>query len=111
MRTLRPAVLAVAIALTGCATSPVSYTATLSAQDPKWQTPACVQARKDAVDYEAREKTHLGWGAAPMFGPYGVPIIATIKEGEQKQRRKFSRQVHLNCSSTPLPAELDDGKS
>jgi hypothetical protein len=95
-----------ATAIAGCATSPTDYAATLSKQDRKWQSPQCQQARRDAADYEAREKDNLGWSAAPLFGPYGVPLVAAIKEQEQKQRRRFSREVHIQCSSLPLPREL-----
>lgn len=92
--------------LAGCATSPVEYASSLSQQDPKWQSPECKQARSDAADYETREKDNLGWAAAPLFGPYGIPLVATIKEQEQKQRKRFSRGVHMHCSSLPLPKEL-----
>jgi hypothetical protein len=92
--------------IAGCATPPGDYAASLSKQGPKWHSRRCEQARRHAADYEAREKNNLGWAAAPLFGPYGVPLVAAVKEQEQKQRKHFSREVHLQCSSLPLPQEL-----
>lgn len=102
---LEIAMSALAAALAGCATSPVDYGASLSAQDPKWASPQCLQARKAAADYAAREQTHPGWEFAAL-GPYGLGIIAATKEAEQKQRKLHARDVHLQCSSLPLPKEL-----
>lgn len=96
---------ALAAAMAGCATSPVDYEASLSQQDQKWATPQCQQARAAASDYAVREKTHPGWEFAAL-GPYGLGIIAATKEHEQKQRKLLAREVHLQCSSLPLPKEL-----
>ena len=96
---------ALAATVSGCATSPVDYGASLSNQDPKWASPACQQARIDASDYAAREKTHPGWGFV-VLGPYGLGLAAAIKEHEQEQRKLFAREVHLACSSLPLPKDL-----
>lgn len=99
--------IALAAALAGCATSPVNYEASLSQQDPKWTSPACQQARTNAAAYEAREKQHPGWGFGVLLGPYSLGLAAAIKEHEQKQRKLYSREVHLQCSSLPLPKGLD----
>ncbi|OQM76795.1 hypothetical protein [Manganibacter manganicus] len=98
-----------AATITGCAISPAEYAATLSTQDPKWRSPQCEQARQQAAEYDAGEKDNLDWAAAPLFGPYGVALVTTIKEQEQKQRKRYSREVHLQCSSLPLPDELQAG--
>ncbi|RUW53280.1 MULTISPECIES: hypothetical protein [unclassified Mesorhizobium] len=96
---------ALAATMAGCATSPVDYGASLSQQDQKWATPQCQQARAAASDYAVREKTHPGWEFVAL-GPYGLGIIAATKEQEQKQRKRLARDVHLQCSSLPLPQEL-----
>ncbi|MFA6157585.1 hypothetical protein [Mesorhizobium sp.] len=96
---------ALAATLAGCATSPVDYGTSLSPQDPKYASPECQQARTAAADYSAREKTHPGW-AFVALGPYGLGILAATKEAEQKQRKLFARAVHQQCSSLPLPKEL-----
>lgn len=96
---------ALAATMAGCATSPVDYGASLSQQDQKWASPECQKALTAASDYEAREKEHPGWGFVAL-GPYGLGIIAATKEHEQKQRKLFAREVHLQCSSLPLPEAL-----
>ncbi|MDX8540476.1 hypothetical protein EN858_11230 [Mesorhizobium sp. M4B.F.Ca.ET.215.01.1.1] len=101
---------ALAATVAGCATSPVDYEASLSQQDQKWASPECQQARADASDYDAREKNHPGWGFV-VLGPYGLGIIAAVKEHEQKQRKAFAREVHLQCSSLPLPRALQGESS
>ncbi|OBQ85645.1 MULTISPECIES: hypothetical protein [unclassified Mesorhizobium] len=100
-------ILALSAALTGCVTSPVDYGAKLSQQDPKWASPECQQARIAASDYDVREKEHPGWGFGVLLGPYSMGMVAAVKEHEQQQRRLLARQVHLQCSSQPLPKELD----
>lgn len=105
MRTVLLVVLAAALA--GCVTSPVEYVSSLSNQDPKWASPECNQARQRASDYDAREKKNPGLVTAVILGPYGLALVAAIKENEQKQRRKFARDVHLRCSSQPLPKNLE----
>jgi hypothetical protein len=105
-RELTGAIGILAAALAGCATSPTNYAAALSPQDPKWQSPQCLQARQAASDYDAREKKQMGWGTGLLFGPYGVAMMAAVKEHQAKQRKHFAREVHLQCSSLPLPKEL-----
>ncbi|OHV88732.1 hypothetical protein [Mesorhizobium sp. ORS 3428] len=100
-------VVAVSAALAGCVTSPVEYEARLSQQDPKWASPECQRARMAAADYDAREKEHPGWGFGVLLGPYSMGLVAAIKEHEQKQRKLFAREVHLKCSSLPLPKALE----
>jgi hypothetical protein len=105
-RELTAAACMLVAALAGCATSPTNYAATLSPQDPKWQSLECQQARMAASDYDAREKKQMGWGTGLLFGPYGVAMMAAVKEHQAKQRKLFAREVHLQCSSLPLPKEL-----
>jgi hypothetical protein len=96
---------ALAATVAGCTTSPVDYGASLSQQDQKWASPECQKARLAASDYDAREKQHPGW-AFVALGPYGMGILAAVKEHEQKQRKLVAREVHLRCSSLPLPKAL-----
>lgn len=105
-RALSAATCLLAATLAGCATTPVNYAASLSPQDPKWQSPQCQQARLDAQNYDAREKEHPGWGMGMLLGPYGLGIVSAIKEHEQKERKALAREIHTQCSSLPLPKEL-----
>ncbi len=100
-------VAALCAAAAGCASSPVDYGASLSQRDPKWASPECQRARTAASDYAAREKEHPGWGFGVLIGPYSMGLVAAVKEHERQQRKLFARNVHLQCSSQPLPKELD----
>ncbi|MEO5756965.1 MAG: hypothetical protein ABIQ51_08945 [Mesorhizobium sp.] len=87
--------------------SPVEYGASLSPQDPKFVSPECQKARVAASDYAVREKEHPGWGTGVFLGPYGLGIAAAIKEHEQKERKIYARAIYAQCSSLPLPRELE----
>ncbi len=100
-------VVALTATVAGCVSSPVQYGASLSPQDPKWATPECQQARMDALNYDRREKQNPGWAAGVVLGPYSMGLVAAIKENEQKRRRLLAREVHLQCSSLPLPKDLN----
>ena len=100
-------VVALTATVAGCVSSPAQYGASLSPQDPKWATPECQQARTDAMNYDQREKGQPGWGFGVLLGPYSMGLVAAAKEHQQQQRRLLARQVHLQCSSRPLPKDLD----
>lgn len=106
---MRVAVLfASAAMLAGCTVSPLEYQQSLSTVDEKWASPECGAARQKAAEYDAREKSNPGWGSGMLLGPYGLGIVAAIKENEQKLRRRHAREVHFACSSLPLPRELEE---
>jgi hypothetical protein len=87
----------------GCTTSPGEYAATLSNQDPKWQSPQCEEIRMQALNYKER---NLNWAAGALIGPYGLALVAAGKEHQEKQRKLFAREMHMRCSSLPLPKNL-----
>jgi hypothetical protein len=95
-----------ALALAGCTATPAEFAASLSPQDPKWQTPQCLQMRAAAPNFEAGKRPPMGWGTGVLLGPYGLAIAAASKEHQAKQRKLFARDMHLACSSRPLPREL-----
>ena len=84
----------------GCTSSPA---ATLSVQDPKWRSPQCEQIRAEALSYKER---NLNWAAGMLIGPYGLAIVAAGKEHQEKQRKLLAREMHIRCSSLPLPKKL-----
>ncbi|WP_176037080.1 hypothetical protein [Brucella tritici] len=96
------------LTLVGCTTSPQNYAASLSTQDPKWQSPQCEEIRAEATNYEARETKASDLAPGLLIGPYGLGIAAAIKENDEKRRKIFVREMHLRCSSAPLPRELED---
>jgi hypothetical protein len=95
------------LAVAGCTTSPTEYAFSLSQQDPKWQSPECAQMRAEAATYGAGKRQPLSWGAGALLGPYGLALAAASKDHQEKQRQKFVRDMHLTCSSRPLPKELE----
>lgn len=102
--------LLLAATLAGCAstTSPAVYATSLSSQDPKWSTAECQEIRARASSYEANEKQTLSWGGALIFGPYGLGMAAAGKQHQAKQRKLFRREMHMRCSSKPLPRDLQN---
>jgi hypothetical protein len=108
MRRIFPAtVCLVALAVAGCTTSPADYAQALSPQDPKWQSPECEKARMAALNYEAGEKKTMSLPAGLLLGPYGVGIALAGKQHQEKQRKLLARDMHLKCSSLPLPGNLE----
>lgn len=93
-------------ALAACTTVPADYAKSLSTQERKWRSPACRNLRAQAATYEARERD-LYWSAGAVLGPYGLGIVAAGKEHQEKQRKAFVREMHLKCSSKPLPPNLE----
>lgn len=93
----------VAAMVAGCTTLPADYATTLSNQDRKWGSPECEQIREAALNYKER---NLNWAAGLLIGPYGLGLVAAGKEHQEKQRKLFAREMHMRCSSLPLPKEL-----
>lgn len=94
------------LAVAGCTTPPAEYAAALSTQDPKWQSPQCEQMRAAAMNYEAGEKRTLSIPASLLLGPYGLGIAIAGKEHQEKKRKLLARDIHMQCSSLPLPKSL-----
>ncbi|TKT78212.1 hypothetical protein XW59_011280 [Aquamicrobium sp. LC103] len=94
------------LAVAGCTTPPAEYAATLSSQDPKWRSPQCEQIRAEAATFEAGKTKPLNMGAALLLGPYGLGIAMAGRQHQEEQRRLFAREMHVQCSSLPLPKKL-----
>jgi len=100
----KPLMMAIATSIVaGCTATPRDYATTLSAQDPKWMSPECQHIRAQALDYKER---NVNWAAGLLIGPYGLAIVAAGKEHQEKQRKQFARDMHMRCSSQPLPKNL-----
>lgn len=92
--------------VSGCATSPTNYAATLSTQDPKWQSRQCEQVRATAQAFEAKVRETRKLAPGLLLGPYGIGLALAIKEHQDKQSKQIARDMHMQCSSQPLPTEL-----
>ena len=94
---------ALAVMVTGCTAGTANYSSTLSMQDPKWRSPQCQEARAEAANYKEGK---VSFAAGALIGPYGLALAAAGKEHQEKKRRQLAREMHMRCSSQPLPREL-----
>lgn len=110
IRSVGVASLLLAATLAGCASgkAPAQYAAELSTSDAKYGSPQCREMRVAAANYEANEKKTLGMGAGAAMAWYGIGIAAAGKDQQAKQRKFFARDMYLQCSSKPLPRDLQN---
>ena len=88
----------------GCTSLPTDYAASLPTSDPKWNSPQCEQARLAASSYEDK---NLNLGIGLLMGPYGLALAAASREQSEKRRKAIARDLHMRCSSQPLPRNLE----
>jgi len=94
-------------ALAACSkTVPSEYASTLSPADPKWQSEACRQMRADAARHDVDPDDTFTLGKGVLLGPYGIGIAVAGMEHRENKRREFARDLHLQCSSQPVPQAL-----
>ncbi|MCV0396788.1 MAG: hypothetical protein K5872_20770 [Rhizobiaceae bacterium] len=93
-------------AAAGCTTPPAEYASSLSPQDPKWLSPECEETRMAALRYDLEEKKPMSLPVGLMLGPYGLGIALASREHQDMKRKLFAREMHLRCSSLPLPENL-----
>ncbi|MBX3573916.1 MAG: hypothetical protein KF694_16305 [Mesorhizobium sp.] len=96
--------LACLLALAACASAPAPTA--FAPSDPKAGSPECRQARAAAADWEANRKPPMNLAVGVLMGPYGLALAAASRDHQAKQRKLHARDVHLACSSAPLPANL-----
>lgn len=93
------------LAVAGCTTTqPSEYAAALSTKDPKWRSSECKQIRADAANYKPGETISVP--ASLLLGPYGLGMAMAGKEHQAKKRKQLARDMHVKCSSQPLPQSL-----
>ncbi|TCR68478.1 hypothetical protein [Bosea sp. BK604] len=91
----------------GCTTQPASYASSLSHSDRKWQSAACREARQKAGGYEAEETERLKSSAMiGLLSPSSALATVNVTNQQNVRRKQFNRDLHLKCSSAPLPDEL-----
>ncbi len=98
--------------LAGCTSTPDKYAASLSTTDPKWETQECRDIRLKALEFDNKvgQRVAIGVGVGLLLGPFGLPIAAASDAEREEARRLFAREVHLRCSSLPLPKNLQEVK-
>src|SRR6478609_286081 len=91
----------------GCTTQPANYAGSLNHSDRKWQSAACRDGRQKAESYDAEEKERLK--SSVMIGflsPSGALATVNVTNQQNIRRKQFNRDLHLRCSSSPLPEDL-----
>jgi hypothetical protein len=96
------------LALSACTSVPAEYATTLSTQDPKWTSPECKQIRLAALNYDDKvgQRMAIGMASGLLLGPFGLPLAIAADANQEQKRKLFAREVHMRCSSLPLPKEL-----
>lgn len=105
---MRAAIIGVsASVLVGCAARPQMTTRQLSADDPKFNSPECLDIRARALSYNDRvgERLAVGVVSGLLLGPFGIPIAAAADIQQNQERETFNREIALRCMTNP-PAEL-----
>jgi hypothetical protein len=93
-----------AFGLAGCAQNPNEISNDYI-NDPKYNTEGCQEMRIKALDYNDRVLGRVGTGLALglFLGPFGIPLSVMADANQNEERKAWSREVHLACSSDPLP--------
>ncbi len=104
---MQVAIAALGLVCAGCAAQPQNYAAGLRTDDRKWQSAACRAARTQAEGYEQEEKERLKSSVAiGLLSPSGLLATTNVTNQQNVRRRQFNRDLHLKCSSAPLPEDL-----
>ena len=99
----------VALFLCGCTKTPDKYAASLPQDDPKYDTPECRDVRLKALEFDNKvgSRMAIGVGAGLLLGPFGIPLAVAADAEREEARKIFAREVHVRCSSKPLPKNLE----
>jgi len=93
----------------GCTSTPDKYAASLPQDDPKFNSKECKDIRLKALEFDNKtgSRVAIGVGAGLLLGPFGIPIAAAADAEREDARRLFAREIHMRCSSKPLPKHLE----
>lgn len=96
------------LVMAGCTSTPDKYAAGLPESDPKYNTPECKDIRLKALDFDNKvgQRMLIGAGAGLLLGPFGLPLAMAADAEREDARKAFAREIHMRCSSKPLPANL-----
>lgn len=105
MKYIKSAILfSATLAIAGCAKNPKTLTVDY-VNDPKFNTVECKEIRKKALEYndQVLGRTATGVGLGLLLGPLGIPLAAMGDLAQNEERKSWNREIHLACSSEPLP--------
>jgi len=93
----------------GCTSTPDKYAASLPQDDPKYNSKECKDIRLKALEFDNKtgSRVAIGVGAGLLLGPFGIPIAAAADAEREDARKLFAREIHMRCSSKPLPKHLE----
>lgn len=96
---------ALALALSGCVSSPKQTVLGLDTTDPRWTSHRCVTARKEVAQYSDHELTRsvvglgVGMAASPLAG---AGATLALSAAQDPKRAELNRRVRAACISDPL---------
>ncbi|WP_422371362.1 hypothetical protein [Hoeflea sp.] len=107
-RAISTIVVASAAALAACTPQPAQYAQKLSMNDPKWESEDCKEIRLASLNYDDKvgQRMAIGVASGLLLGPFGIPLAIAADANQEEQRQAFAREMHLRCSSLPLPESL-----
>ena len=93
--------------LAGCAQNP-NQASNDYLDDPKYNSQQCTEMRQKALEYNDRVGARMGTGLALglFLGPFGIPLAMGMDKSQDEERKAWGREIHLACSSDPLPDSL-----
>lgn len=101
---MRIAIVALALMLGACASTPRQTVAKLDRQDPRWESPDCAQARADAQAFNDNNEGRVVIG---LLGNLAVPFAGTaaalyMDRMQADERKALRHKVRNACMSDPL---------
>lgn len=106
---MRKTAIVLAGLLAGCTSTPDKYAAQLPQDDPKYNTQECKDIRLKALEFDNKtgSRAAIGLASGLLLGPFGLPIAIASDAEREEARKIFAREVHMRCSSKPLPKNLE----
>lgn len=102
-------IVALALSLASCTATPDKYAASLPENDPKYNTQECRDIRKAALEFDNKtgQRMAVGLAGGLLLGVFFLPFAAASDAEREDARKLFAREIHMRCSSKPLPKNLE----
>lgn len=101
---MRIAIVGLALMMGACATAPRETVASLDRKDPRWESPACAEARAEAQAFNDNKEGRVVIG---LLGNLVVPLAGTaaalyMDRMQDDERKALRHKVKAACISDPL---------
>lgn len=94
-----------ALGLVGCASGPrpMQLVTSLNDQDPRFNSPACRDARQAAANYDDHvvARAGLGLAAGLLLGPFGLIPAIIVDSNQNTHRQDLNAQIRRRCETLP----------